>query len=264
MRHGILKTLQQLFAGISLLLLFAMVAVVIRSLNIDAIQSSMEPSTEQLLLVEITPESEQPTRPEPTRPEPMQPVPTPTVKRPTRVALISGHAGFDSGAICTDANGDVWLTEADINASITEQVTLQLRAADIEVLSLREHDSQLYGLEASLLLSLHSDSCIDRSGYKAAHHKQSSIPAIEGRLLGCINRFYPNATQLVAHPETITHDMTNYYAFRQVHPRTPAAILEMGFLGGDQALLLENSQQVASGVAESIFCFLRGEGLLTD
>jgi len=82
--------------------------------------------------------------------------------------------------------------------------------------------------------------------------------------LGCINRFYPNATQLVAHPETITHDMTNYYAFRQVHPRTPAAILEMGFLGGDQALLLENSQQVASGVAESIFCFLRGEGLLTD
>jgi len=128
MRHGILKTLQQLFAGISLLLLFAMVAVVIRSLNIDAIQSSMEPSTEQLLLVEITPESEQPTRPEPTRPEPMQPVPTPTVKRPTRVALISGHAGFDSGAICTDANGDVWLTEADINASITEQVTLQLSA----------------------------------------------------------------------------------------------------------------------------------------
>ena len=254
MRHTILKKLQQIFAGISLLILFAMIAVIIHSLGIIATQSSTESSTESVPTTETNLEASDASA-----------EPTLTAKeRPTVVALISGHAEFDSGAVCADENGNAWLTEADINIFITELVISQLRAAGIEVLLLREHDPRLYGLDVALLLSLHSDSCIDKSGYKAAHHNQSSIPIIEGRLLGCINRFYPNATGLSAHPETITHDMTNYYAFRRVNPRTPAAILEMGFLGGDQVLLLENPQLVASGVVESILCFLRGEGLLPD
>ncbi|MCB0147659.1 MAG: hypothetical protein KDE01_08405, partial [Caldilineaceae bacterium] len=33
-----------------------------------------------------------------------------------QVALISGHAGNDSGAVCEDAAGNVLLTEASINA----------------------------------------------------------------------------------------------------------------------------------------------------
>jgi hypothetical protein len=50
--------------------------------------------------------------------------------------------------------------------------------------------------------------------------------------------------------------MTEYHAFRKVAPTTPAAILELGFLGGDRELLTDNAEVAAQGVAESIRCFL--------
>jgi hypothetical protein len=53
--------------------------------------------------------------------------------------------------------------------------------------------------------------------------------------------------------------MTEYHAFRKVAPTTPAAILELGFMGGDQRLLTENADVAALGVAESIRCFLKDE-----
>ncbi len=32
-----------------------------------------------------------------------------------RIGIVAGHAGNDSGAICRDSNGNVTLTEADVN-----------------------------------------------------------------------------------------------------------------------------------------------------
>ena len=51
--------------------------------------------------------------------------------------------------------------------------------------------------------------------------------------------------------------MTQYHAFRRVAPDTPAAILEMGFLGGDRQLLTEQADTVARGIADSLLCFLQ-------
>lgn len=181
-----------------------------------------------------------------------------------QVILISGHAGYDSGAVCTDTAGQVLVTEAEVNAAVAERAAQLLRRAGADVLILTEFDPRLQGLQADVLLSIHADSCIEASGYKAAHHTNSAIPAIEARLVACIDQHYPRVTGLAHHPNTITHDMTNYHAFRQIDPQTPAAIIELGFLGGDQTLLVERPDTAAQGVAESLLCFLQEESEPTN
>jgi len=174
-----------------------------------------------------------------------------------QVVLISGHAQSDSGAVCTDGAGNVTLAEADVNAAVADRVAVLLRSAGNDVEVFAEFDERLDGLVADVLVSLHSDSCVEFSGYKAAHRDG---PASSGdtRLLTCIDQAYAAATGLAYHPDTITHDMIDYHAFRKIDPSTPALILEMGFLGGDQVLLTDGAGQTAQGIADGIGCFLAG------
>lgn len=171
------------------------------------------------------------------------------------VALISGHAGFDSGAVCEDERGQVSLTEAEINANVAKLTAKRLRKAGADVIILDEYDDRLEGLQVDLLVSLHADSCIDASGYKAAVDERRATMAAETHLLNCIDKFYPANTSLAHHPNSVTHNMTQYHAFRRIASSTPAAILEMGFMGGDQQLLTRSPQFVAKGAADSILCF---------
>ncbi|MBU6350934.1 MAG: N-acetylmuramoyl-L-alanine amidase [Chloroflexi bacterium] len=179
------------------------------------------------------------------------------------VALISGHAGNDSGAVCTAADGTVTRTEAEINAAVAQRTAERLRRAGADVVVLDEYDERLQGLEAAVLVSLHADSCIDASGYKAAVHTYSVIPETNRRLLACIDAAYPAATGLAFHPNTVTHNMTEYHAFRRIAATTPAAILELGFLGGDGALLTEQPELPARGVSDAILCFLKAQSTQT-
>lgn len=178
------------------------------------------------------------------------------------VAIVSGHAGFDSGAICTDAAGQVTLAEVDVNAGVANLVAQRLRRAGTDVLILDEYDPRLRDLEAEVLVSIHADSCIDASGYKAAGHDESDTPAADARLLACIDTIYPAVTNLPHHPNTVTHNMTGYHVFNRIAPTTPAAILELGFLGGDQIVLTEEQPLLAKAIADSILCFLDGEAEL--
>jgi N-acetylmuramoyl-L-alanine amidase len=175
-----------------------------------------------------------------------------------QIALISGHAGNDSGAVCEEADGTVTLLEADVNAAVVQETANRLRSLGAFVTILDEFDPRLQGLRSDLLLSIHADSCVDASGYKAASH---SIDATDDdrRLVACINRDYAAATGLPHHPNTVTHNMTEYHAFGKIAPSTPAAILELGFLGGDRDLLENHPDVAAQGVADGLLCFLRGE-----
>lgn len=177
-----------------------------------------------------------------------------------RVAIISGHAGNDSGAVCEESDGQPLLTEASVNAGVAALAAERLRSAGADVLILDEFDPRLENLEADLLLSIHADSCVEASGYKAAHATITSTLAEDTRLVGCIDRIYPAITALPHHPNTVTHNMTDYHAFRKIAPGTPAAIIELGFLGGDRLLLETQQPLVAQAVADSILCYLRGEG----
>ncbi len=172
------------------------------------------------------------------------------------VAIISGHAGNDSGAVCENSNGDVVLTEADVVAKISKIAADELRNDDVQVVVLDEFDSRLDGLQVDVLVSLHSDSCLDRSGFKAVYYEKSTIPVTNDRLLACINARYAAATGLAEHPNTITEDMTDYHAFRKIDEDTPAVIVELGFLGGDIELLTQTPERAAAGIVDSIQCFL--------
>lgn len=172
-----------------------------------------------------------------------------------KVVLISGHAGSDSGAVCTDELGRVTLTEAEINADVTQRAAAALEEKGYAVAIFDEFDARLDGLQAALLLSLHVDSCVSFSGYKAAH-REGGASAADARLLACVDESYPAATGLAYHPDTITRDMIGYHAFRKIDRSTPGVILEMGFLGGDQRLLTEETERVALGIVNGVACFM--------
>ncbi len=191
----------------------------------------------------------------------MQPQAFVRAARGTEIALVSGHAGNDSGAVCEDANGTVTLTEASVNSAVAEATAARLRRAGANVTILNEFDPRLENLKADVFLSIHADSCIEASGFKAAAYTYSQMPNTDAQLLACIQREYPSATGLPDSPNTVTDNMTEYHAFRLIALTTPAAIIELGFLGGDRALLEGQPERAATGVANSILCFLRGDTL---
>ena len=167
------------------------------------------------------------------------------------VALIAGHRGYDTGAMCEDGVMEVAITDA-----VATLAAERLRKEGIDVRVLDEYDKSLNGLSAAALVSIHVDSCIPMSGFKVASATKTIIPAADARLVACIKDRYAAATGLSEHPTTITTDMTEYHAFQRVTDDTPGAIVELGFLGGDAAFLQSGQEAMAQGIAGGIVCFL--------
>lgn len=166
------------------------------------------------------------------------------------VGLVAGHRGNDSGTACADG-----LTEVSVNTRVAELTAERLRSQGIRVDVLDEFDSRLLLYSADAFVSIHTDSCqSDFSGFKVAAPDGGS--AASRRLAGCLWDRYEAASGLPRHPGTITKDMTRYHAFRKLSPFTPAAIIELGFLGTDRALLVDQPERLAEGVAAGIMCFL--------
>lgn len=167
-----------------------------------------------------------------------------------RIGLIAGHSGFDSGAICEDGR-----LEVDAVARIAENAARRLRRAGAQVDLLEEYDPRLNGYSGDALVSIHADSCIERSGFKVARWEESPIPAVEDRLVRCLSERYAAATGLPFDADTITADMTRYHAFRKLALETPAAIIETGFMGGDWALIGSRPAVVGDGIVDGLVCF---------
>ncbi|MBN1992269.1 MAG: N-acetylmuramoyl-L-alanine amidase [Anaerolineae bacterium] len=184
---------------------------------------------------------------------------TPTTSQPTRdtqkplVGIVAGHKGYDPGAVCDDG-----LTEAEINYMIALEVVDLLQRRGIEADLLDEYDDRLTEYQADALVSIHADSCNipGATGFKVARVTNSAIPEAEDALVACLNQEYAIYTGLSQHPASITDNMTNYHAFNEIHPLTPGAIIEAGFLLDDRYLLEQRSKVVARGIAAGIVCFL--------
>jgi N-acetylmuramoyl-L-alanine amidase len=63
------------------------------------------------------------------------------------------------------------------------------------------------------------------------------------------------------HAGSITGDMREYHAFREIDPSTVAAIIETGFLNLDREMLTKNTDLVAAGVVDGILCFANNENV---
>jgi N-acetylmuramoyl-L-alanine amidase len=174
--------------------------------------------------------------------------PAPPVVEP-RVGIIAGHRGNDTGAICPDG-----LTETEINQKVAEAVATSLRTENLRVDVLDEFDSRLSGYAASAFVSIHADSCVDLTGFKVASAETGSDASKQ--LAECLWTRYEAETELPRHRATITTNMTQYHAFRKIAETTPAAIIEIGFLGGDRTYLTQHADRVAAGIVKGIDCFL--------
>jgi len=182
-----------------------------------------------------------------------------------RIGIVSGHRGNDSGAVCTDANGNVTLTEADVNYKIASLVVQKLTKLGFQVDLLNEFDTRLNGYRAVAVVSIHNDSCQyindQATGFKVAAALNTRDANRASRLLACMVDRYQRATSLPFHAGSITQDMTSYHAFSEIDPNTIAAIIETGFLNLDQEILTQHTDQVADGVVNGILCFVNNENI---
>jgi N-acetylmuramoyl-L-alanine amidase len=182
-----------------------------------------------------------------------------------RIGIVAGHAGNDPGAICLDEEGNITLTEADVNMAIAERVQEQLTAEGYQVDLLNEFDTRLNGYRALALISIHNDSCQlineDATGFKVAAAVNTHDFNRASRLTECLSDRYGKMTNLHFHADSITTDMRDYHAFSEIDPNTIAAIIETGFLYLDQDLLVNETDRVAEGVVQGVLCFARNENI---
>jgi N-acetylmuramoyl-L-alanine amidase len=197
-----------------------------------------------------------------------QPVVNPAagpVQQALRIGIVAGHSGNDSGAVCVDSNGQVTLTEADVNLKIAQLVQQKLVQRGFQVDLLKEFDTRLNGYRAVAVVSIHNDSCEyindQATGFKVAAALNTRDTNRANRLLACLVDRYHRDTGLRFHPGSITTDMTSYHAFSEVDPNTIAGIIETGFLNLDQEILTQHTDQVADGVVDGILCFVNNENV---
>ena len=171
---------------------------------------------------------------------------------PLRIALVAGHRGSDSGAVCEDG-----LQEVQINEDVASKAQILLESSGLPVTVFGEFDERISGFSSIALISLHSDSCtpLDPSftGFKTTVNNSPQADLLKT----CIEQNYANITGLGIHETTITDDMTHYHAFRNVSSSSPALLLEMGFMYNDRELLTTRSDTVAQAVANGILCFMQ-------
>ncbi|RPJ21871.1 MAG: N-acetylmuramoyl-L-alanine amidase [Chloroflexi bacterium] len=182
-----------------------------------------------------------------------------------RIGIVAGHSGNDSGAICLDGNGNVTLTEADVNLKIAAMVQEQLTQKGYSVDLLREYDTRLNGYRALAIVSIHNDSCEyvndQATGFKVAAALNTNDINRANRLTACLVDRYQRLTEMNFHAGSITSDMREYHSFREIDPSTVAAIIETGFLNLDREILTKQTDRVAAGVVEGILCFANNENI---
>jgi N-acetylmuramoyl-L-alanine amidase len=189
----------------------------------------------------------------------------PQAQAQVRVGIVAGHSGNDSGAVCLDGNGNVTLTEADVNLKIAAMVQEQLTQEGYQVDLLREYDARLNGYRALAVVSIHNDSCEyindEATGFKVAAALNTNDINRANRLTACLVDRYQSITEMNFHAGSITPDMREYHSFREIDPSTVAAIIETGFLNLDREFLTKRTDLAAKGVVEGILCFAKNQNI---
>jgi len=200
---------------------------------------------------------------EPAAPPAFSNFPTQTARPLPHIGIVAGHSGYDPGAVCPPELGGI--REVDVNLDIAERVRNLLVADGYEVDLLTEFDPLLNGYRALALVSIHADSCeyinAEAKGFKVAAAISTQYPERTQRLTSCLQTRYAAETGLKFHAGSVTADMTSYHAFSEIHPDTPAAIIEVGFLNLDREFLTKEPDKAALGVAKGILCYVRNEDI---
>lgn len=174
-----------------------------------------------------------------------------------RIGIVAGHRGpeNDPGAVCDDG-----LTEAEITFDVAQKIVTNLRALNYSVDLLDEFDPRLNDYQAAALVSIHANTCQDFgevvSGYLIAKAASRPDGGIDDILAECLAQKYEERVDLERR-FSLTLDMTDYHTFREIHPLTPAAIVELGFMLADRELLTEQPDLLAEALTNGVICFLQ-------
>jgi N-acetylmuramoyl-L-alanine amidase len=195
---------------------------------------------------------------------------------PTKVALQVGHLHSDQLPdelqrirTNTGASFDGY-NEVDINQQIAEDTKTLLEQHGIVVEILPATIPERYFADAFVAIHADGSEDYDVHGFKASPPWRD-FSGKSGKLNEAIIESYATATQLDWDPH-ITANMRGYYAFsfwrytHSVHPMTPAAILETGFLTNytDRQVIVEQPEIAAKGLANGILQFLKAEQYAID
>lgn len=188
---------------------------------------------------------------------------------PPRVGLQAGHWH------AKDAPDELENIRANgAYAAGVSEWQANLKVAEIAKAMLEEHGVVVDILPATVpprywadaFIAIHADDNDDTSvtGYKVASpstRRDRSGRAAE--LSSLLEYEYGEATGLARDPN-VTRNMRGYYAFNwrryqhSIHPMTPAAILEMGFLSNprDRSVFWKNPERAATGLVDAVLEFL--------
>jgi hypothetical protein len=171
---------------------------------------------------------------------------------PEELENIKKNGGTSSGGVA----------EWQVNLKIAQDVKVLLEEKGIVVDLLPATIPPGYWADA--FVAIHADGSGDRrvAGFKVA----SPVWDFSGKaaeLQQVIEETYRQLTGFPIDPN-VTRNMTSYYAFswrrfdHSIHPMTPAAILETGFLTnpGEAKTLVKNPMMPAQAIAQALFRFL--------
>lgn len=174
---------------------------------------------------------------------------------PILVGIIAGHRASDSGTECEDG-----LTEVQITNGLAERLAKNLQEQGVATETLDEFDNRLDGYRSTALISIHVDSCEFVNELATGYKISGSAYTDSSNLSICVQQAYGQATDLPYHPHSITPHMADYHAFRKLGDRTPAIIIEVGFLNLDREILTVGSDLVVKGLSDGILCYLGEQG----
>jgi hypothetical protein len=192
---------------------------------------------------------------------------------PSHIALQVGHWRINElpaelARLRTSTGGSGGgVREVDVNLAVAERAAERLRELGhtVDVLPATVPP----GYQADVFLAIHADAVRSPAprGYKLARSRWSRLPATDDALVAAVSEEYRQATGLPWSP-AITGAMTGYYAFsnwgvrHSVHPTTPAAIIELGYVtnAADRAVLTAGVDRVVSGIVRGLLRFLAERG----
>lgn len=189
---------------------------------------------------------------------------------PLRVGIQAGHARLDEVPEeleglrrSTGAYGG-GKSEAEVVLKIAEEVKKILEAQGMAVDLLPATVPVDYVADAFVSIHADGNGSPSASGFKISGPRRD----FSGRSEALVSALYDSygAETGLRRDLNITRRMSGYYAFNwrrydhAVHPMTPAAIVETGFMtsASDRAIIVDQPQRAAKGIADGIIKFLRG------
>ena len=174
---------------------------------------------------------------------------------PDELAALRGRPGAHYGSLRE------WQLNLDVSRRVAEM--LEARGISAEVLPAVVPP----GTYADAFVSVHADEHTRRTtrGYRVVGSALGLASPSSDSLAAAIDASYAQETGI---PEGghVTANMTHYYAFNwrkfehSLHPMTPSAIIEMGYMtnANDRAVIVSHPDVAARAIANGIETFLHG------